>query len=258
VVVAVGNDSKKTPAAAAASSSAAAPATAATDGPCKYTASRQAGANPNLKDVGVPPDPNPTPTDNRTMSLATNRGAITIQMNGALAPCNVQSLSYLAGKGFYNNSSCHRLVTAGIYVLQCGDPSGTGSGGPTYDVKDENLDKATYTTGVVAMANSGANTNSSQFFIMFKDSTSLPKNYTQIGTVTAGMDIIQAVAAGGEDDSNGQGDGKPKLPLTFTSVTVQPPVTGSGTLVPPAGSGAATPSGSAAPAGSAPASAPAS
>ncbi len=148
-------------------------------------------------------------------------------------------------QGFYNGSSCHRLVTSGIFVLQCGDPSGTGSGGPTYTVKDESLAKANYTTGVVAMANSGANTNGSQFFIMYKDSTSLPKNYTLVGTVTAGMDIVQQVAAGGDDGANGQGDGNPKVPLKFVTVTVAPPVAGSGTLVTPSAS--ASPSGSGSP-----------
>ncbi len=160
---------------------------------------------------------------------------MTFTLDGAAAPCNVQSIAYLATKGYYDNTPCHRLVTSGIYVLQCGDPTGTGSGGPGYTAKDENLTNADYSqVGTIAMANSGADTNGSQFFIICKDSsTGLQKTYTVIGKVTAGMDIVQKVAAAGEDDSNGTGDGKPKLAITFTKVTAAPPVAGSGTFVTP-------------------------
>ena len=196
--------------------------TDASTGPCGYTPS-PADGNANIVNVGLPPDPSPTPTTTRTLAFTTNQGAITIQLDGAQAPCNVQSVGWLAQTGFYDGTSCHRLVTEGIFVLQCGDPSGTGSGGPAYKVKDENLTSADYAEGVVAMANSGANTNSSQFFIMTKDSNAgLAKSYTVIGKVTVGLDIIEKVAAAGTTDGNT--DGKPKDTLTFTKATVTPAI----------------------------------
>jgi peptidyl-prolyl cis-trans isomerase B (cyclophilin B) len=213
-----------------------------TTGPCKYTSTSQIAS----RDVGVPPDPAKTPTENRVATFTSNKGPITMTLDASIAPCTVQSIAYLIGKKYYDNTSCHRLVTTGIFVLQCGDPTGTGSGGPGYSSKDENLDQADYSVvGTVAMANSGAgsNTDGSQFFIIYKDtsqaadgSSGLPKNYTEIGHITAGMDIVQAVAAAGEIDSNPAqpGDGKPKDPLTFTTVTVKPAVVGSATMVTPA------------------------
>ncbi len=132
------------------------------------------------------------------MSITTNKGPITMTLDAAIAPCTVQSIAYLANKGYFDNTSCFRLVTSGIFVLQCGDPANAGTGGPGYQIKDENLDKADYSVvGTVAMANAGAGTDGSQFFIIYKDSSSLPKAYTVIGHITAGMDIVQAVAAGG-------------------------------------------------------------
>lgn len=240
-------------------------APAAAGGACGYTQSGTAAKN-----VGVPPDPKTTPTTNRALSITSNLGDIKIQLDGAAAPCNVQSIAYLAGKGYFDGSKCHRLVTSGIFVLQCGDPTGTGSGGPGYTTKDENLSSADYSkVGTVVMANAGANTNGSQFFIIYKDTSTLPKNYTVIGSVTAGMDIVQKVAAAGSDNSNGAGDGAPKLPITLTKVTVSPTVQGSGTALPsalpsatapaatPTGAGT-SPANTAVPSGAAPASTPAS
>jgi peptidyl-prolyl cis-trans isomerase B (cyclophilin B) len=237
VVLATGDSKKKPSASASNSASPSATSTAAkTSGPCGYT---QGGAA--TKDVGVPPDPATTPTATETINITSNQGAIAMTLDGAAAPCNVQSIAYLATKGYYDNTSCHRLVDSGIFVLQCGDPAGNGSGGPGYTTKDENLTGADYSgVGTVAMANSGANTNGSQFFIIFKDSSQgLQKAYTVIGKVTVGLDIVQKVAAAGEDASNGTGDGKPKLPITFTTVTATPAITGSGTFVTPTPSAAA-------------------
>ncbi len=243
VVIAVsGGSGKKSPSASGSSSASASAspsastAAAKTAGPCGYT---QSGTP--TKDVGVPPDPAPTPTTTRVVSVTTSQGAMTFTLDGAAAPCNVQSIAFLATQGYYDNSPCHRLVTSGIYVLQCGDPSGTGSGGPGYTVNDENLTAADYTqVGTIAMANSGANTNGSQFFIIWKDSSTLPKSYTVIGKVTAGIDVVQKVAAAGDDGSNGTGDGKPKLAITITKMTVAPPVTGTGTFVTPSPTAPAT------------------
>ncbi len=256
VIVATGNSGKKKPAASAstsptapasdstdASSTAPAGPTVETNGPCGYTKSGTA-----TKDVGIPPDPNPTPTTNRTLSINSTQGAITISLDASIAPCTVQSIAFLATQKYYDGTKCHRVTDeTGLYVLQCGDPAGDGSGGPGYESKDENLTKADYSVvGTVAMANGGPGTDGSQFFIIWKDSSSLPKSYTEIGHVTAGMDVVQKVAAAGSDNANGTGDGAPKLPITFTTVTATPPVTGTGTVITttptPTASGSTTPS----------------
>jgi peptidyl-prolyl cis-trans isomerase B (cyclophilin B) len=193
-----------------------------TTGPCKYAENASTLTAGNLFDVGLPPDPKPTPTGTYTATFTTNLGAITVALDGKAAPCNVQSIKYLISKKFYDQTSCPRSVNSGIFVVQCGDPSGTTSGGPTYTTKDENLTKASYTEGALAMANSGANTNGSQFFFITKDSNgALGKNYTVIGHVTAGLAILQKVATGGDDGSNQAGGGHPKIPLYFTTVTVK-------------------------------------
>jgi cyclophilin family peptidyl-prolyl cis-trans isomerase len=223
VVIAVTNDNGTKPAAAgssSASSSASAFVSSKTTGPCGYT-SADLAQNPNLKNTGFPPDPKPSPTKTIVADFGTNRGTIQVTFDGKAAPCNVQSLAYLIGKTFYNNTPCPRAVDQGIYVLQCGDPTGTGSGGPSYTVKDENLAAAKYTAGAMAMANGGPNTNGSQFFFITKDSSKgLAKSYTVVGHVTKGLDILQKVVAGGNDGSNQAGGGKPKLPLGFTTVKI--------------------------------------
>jgi peptidyl-prolyl cis-trans isomerase B (cyclophilin B) len=193
-----------------------------TTGPCGYTESATALKAGNLFDTGVPADPKPTPTTTRTALFNTNLGTITVQLGGQGAPCNVQSIEYLISKKFYDNSACPRSVNSGIFVVQCGDPSGTTSGGPSYTTKDENLAAAKYTEGTLAMANSGANTNGSQFFFITKDSsTSLGKNYTVIGHVTGGLNILQKVATGGDDGSNQAGGGRPNIDLIFKTVTLK-------------------------------------
>ncbi len=111
----------------------------------------------------------------------------------------MNSFVYLAAKNYFSNTTCHRLTTSGIYVLQCGDPTGTGEGGPGYKFGDENLTGAKYTAGTVAMANSGADTNGSQFFLVYRNSLSLPASYTPFGTIVSGLNIIQNVAKAGSD-----------------------------------------------------------
>lgn len=155
-----------------------------------------------------------------TLTLNTNRGPIAIAMDPK-APETVKSMTALSEKGFFNNTFCHRLTTQGIYVLQCGDPTGTGTGGPGYTVPDENLPENlpnNYPTGTVAMANSGPNTNGSQFFIVYQDTT-LPPAYTIWGKVASGLDIVDQVAAAGVQ--GGQTDGPPveKVVIETTKVT---------------------------------------
>jgi peptidyl-prolyl cis-trans isomerase B (cyclophilin B) len=130
----------------------------------------------------------------------------------------VNSFVYLAGQRYFNNTDCHRLTTSGIFVLQCGDPTGTGSGGPGYKFNDENLAGATYPAATLAMANAGPNTNGSQFFLVYKD-TSLPPSYTPFGTIVSGLGVVQKVAAAGTD--NGTGDGHPKEKVVIESVTIK-------------------------------------
>ncbi len=142
--------------------------------------------------------------------LSTSQGEITFQALTGKAPCTTFSFRFLAERHYFDGTHCHRLTTQRIFVLQCGDPTGTGSGGPGYSFNDENLAGATYPAGTVAMANAGPDTNGSQFFFVWKD-TRLSPAYTPFGTVTAGMDVLQKIAAAGEDDQNGPGDGYPSL-----------------------------------------------
>jgi peptidyl-prolyl cis-trans isomerase B (cyclophilin B) len=153
--------------------------------------------------------------------LITTQGIITVQMLTARAPCTTLSFRFLASKGYFSNTHCHRLTAQRIYVLQCGDPTGTGAGGPGYAFNDENLAGATYPAGTVAMANAGPDTNGSQFFLTWKDTTLAP-NYTPFGTVTSGMDVLRKIAAAGDDSQNGPGDGYPNRYTAFRAVKIIP------------------------------------
>ena len=181
---------------------------------CVYTPNPPAARN-----VGFPPA-KPDLKANYQATITTNRGTIVIDLLNSKAPCTVNSFVFLAVKKYFNNTICHRLTTTGIYVLQCGDPTGTGSGGPGYKFNDENLAGARYPQGVVAMANSGPNTNGSQFFLVYKYSP-LPPNYTPFGQIVSGLNVIQAVAKAGSDNSNGPGDGHPKEKVVIQSVTIK-------------------------------------
>jgi peptidyl-prolyl cis-trans isomerase B (cyclophilin B) len=151
----------------------------------------------------------------------TTQGVITVRMLTDKAPCTTFSFRFLASQGYYNQTHCHRLTVQGIFVLQCGDPTGTGSGGPGYAFNDENLAGATYPAGTVAMANAGPNTNGSQFFFTWKNTTLAP-DYTPFGTVIGGMNVLQKIAAAGDDQQNGPGDGYPNLYTQFQFVQVIP------------------------------------
>ncbi|MDO9486490.1 MAG: peptidylprolyl isomerase [Actinomycetota bacterium] len=158
-----------------------------------------------------------------TITFATNCGDIVVQTFPKLAPATVTSEVFLANEGYYDMTPCHRLTTAGIFVLQCGDPTGSGSGGPGYSVPDENLpakDSTIYPAGTVAMANAGSGTSGSQFFIVYEDST-LGPNYTVWGKVTSGLDVVQAVAAAGAAD--GSSDGTPAQTVVIQQATVSQP-----------------------------------
>jgi len=137
------------------------------------------------------------------VTMQTNKGTITLSLDPKLAPITVNNFVFLAGDHFYDGLKFHRVVPD--FVVQGGDPQGTGGGGPGYKFADEPV-LGEYTAGAVAMANSGPNTNGSQFFICtVDDRTKLAKSYNLFGYVTSGMDVVLKIA---------QGD-------TMTSVTVQ-------------------------------------
>jgi len=194
---------------ASATPSATAPATT-----CSYPAYGTAARN-----VGQPPS-KPDWRATYQATIHTNRGDVVIDLLNSKATCTVNSFVYLASKNYFSSTHCQRLTTIDPYVLQCGDPTGTGRGGPGYKFDDENLAGAKYTQGTVAMANSGPDTNGSQFFIVYKNSTLAP-GYTPFGTVVKGLGIIQNVAKAGSDNSNSHGDGHPKEKVVIESVTIK-------------------------------------
>ena len=159
------------------------------------------------------------------VEVETTCGGMLFELDGAKAPKAVSSFVFLARKGFFDDTPCHRLTTAGIYVLQCGDPTGQGTGGPGYSYGPvENAPKGDlYPAGTIAMARQGGNGNSmgSQFFLVYKDST-IPSDaaggYTIMGKVTGGLDVLEKVAAGGV--AGGQSDGAPARAVSITKTTV--------------------------------------
>lgn len=156
-----------------------------------------------------------------TATLKTSLGDITIAMAADKAPCTTNSFRHLATAKYYDLTMCHRLTTQTIFVLQCGDPSGTGQGGPGYGFGVENAPAdGKYPAGTVAMARtSDPNSNGSQFFLVYKD-TDLPdpNGYTIFGTITKGLDVVQKVADAGTTETTG--DGPPKQKLTIETVTI--------------------------------------
>jgi peptidyl-prolyl cis-trans isomerase B (cyclophilin B) len=154
------------------------------------------------------------------VDLETSIGTLELTLDAEQAPCATHSFVSLAEQGWFDDTTCHRLTTQGIYVLQCGDPSATGSGGPGYAFDDELTGEETYQAGTLAMANSGENTNGSQFFIVYKD-TRLPALYTVFGTVDdAAVQAVQDVADAGTDNAYGRGDGAPLTEVAISSATV--------------------------------------
>jgi peptidyl-prolyl cis-trans isomerase B (cyclophilin B) len=175
---------------------------------CTYTPTGQAA-----RKVQLPPS---RPTPARSLKITTNRGVITATLNDKATPCTANSFTSLAKQRYFDNTKCHRLTTVGIFVLQCGDPTGTGSGGPGYSFGDELSGRETYPAGTLAMANAGPNTNGSQFFLVYAN-TSLPPSYTVFGKIDpAGRQLVADVAKAGT--ANGTSDGAPKKPVVIKSV----------------------------------------
>ena len=193
---------------------------------CQYPKSSEAASKPN-----TPPRSGKVPTDPAKVSasMETDQGNIGLQLDNAKAPCTVNSFASLAQQGYFNGTVCHRLTTGeGLAVLQCGDPTGQGTGGPGYQFANEYptdqyqpddpklQEPVVYPRGTLAMANAGPGTNGSQFFLVYKDSQ-LPPNYTVFGTIDqTGLATLDKIAAAGTAD--GGPDGAPKTKVTVKSI----------------------------------------
>jgi peptidyl-prolyl cis-trans isomerase B (cyclophilin B) len=207
---------KPAPSASAAPSASPSAKPSLAPGQCDYGKAEKAA-----KDVGTPPAKDVKHAGAQSATLTLNTGELKLELDAAKAPCTVNSFTYLASKKYFDGTPCHRLVTSNIFVLQCGDPTGSGSGGPGYQFAEENLPAAgdkNYPEGVLAMANAGPGTNGSQFFIVYKG-TSLPANYTIFGKVTNGLDVVKKIAEVGIT-TGAPGDGKPKNPVKIDKLTV--------------------------------------
>ncbi|MFK0294210.1 peptidylprolyl isomerase [Streptomyces sp. NPDC090442] len=206
---------------------AASPSPTAAD-PC----ARPAEGSPSAKTWSKEPAMTVDASATYTAELATTCGRITFAMDAGKTPHTVNSFAFLAGQGYFDHSRCHRLVDSGIYVLQCGDPKGTGQGTPGYTLPDENLKDprikgSVYPAGTVAMANrydgqdpKTRNSGGSQFFLVYKDSQ-LPPNYTPFGRITGGMDVLKKIAAAGSHPDPATGNTAPNATVVINGASVR-------------------------------------
>jgi peptidyl-prolyl cis-trans isomerase B (cyclophilin B) len=193
---------------------------------CQYPATTEPASKPN-----TPPRTGRVPTTPATVeaTIDTNDGAIGVQLDNAKSPCTVNNFVSLAQQGYFDGTPCHRLTTSpALGVLQCGDPTGLGTGGPGYRFPNEYptnqyrlsdpalTSPVLYPRGTLAMANTGSGTNGSQFFVVYRDST-LPPTYTVFGSVDeTGLATVDQIAAAGVQ--NGTDDGRPTKDVTIGSV----------------------------------------
>ncbi|MEU5673514.1 peptidylprolyl isomerase [Micromonospora sp. NPDC047753] len=218
---------------------------------CLWTP-QDATANTNLKDVGTPATKD-LPTDGtRAMTVTTNQGApITAELNLTNSPCAAASIAHLASRSFYDNTTCHEITAEG--ALRCGDPSGTGLGGPTYSFYDEEVPTVpsaspapgqppTYPKGTVTMVSNPPGSNGSQFLIFFKDFTTADPKYPVIGRVTGGLDVVEKIGALPTVDNGTGAKVKPSTDVTIQSLTVGEPVTGAAPAPSASGTPASSPS----------------
>jgi len=157
----------------------------------------------------------------KTITLETNCGDSRITTLANKAPVTVAHMAKLARSGFFDESICHRLINRGAYVLQCGDPTATGKGGPKFVFQDENLPigaEGNYPEGTVAMWNKGPGTNGSQFFLVYSNTTLIKANYTIWGTITEGLEIVKAIAKMGV--RGGGLEGMPSQAISIERVVV--------------------------------------
>ncbi|GAA4420985.1 peptidylprolyl isomerase [Actinokineospora soli] len=189
---------------------------------CAYPKEEGAQA---AKPVDAPPTANISAKGTVAATIKLNSGEVKATLDRALAPCAVNSFVSLAKQGYFDDVPCHRLTTQGIQVLQCGDPTGSGSGGPGYTFDDEVFKEIKYGRGILAMANAGKNqagkgTNGSQFFIVYGEAE-LPPNYTVFGSIDAeSMKVVDEIAKAGTISQGNPGDGKPKNDVKITGVAV--------------------------------------
>ena len=146
---------------------------------------------PNVKQYSQPPPMTLVPTQDYKAIMNTNKGTMTIRLLALEAPLAVNNFVFLAREGYYDNAPFHRIIKD--FMIQTGDPTGTGSGGPGYTFEDEPVTRS-YARGTLAMANTGPNTNGSQFFIMHKAKFDMPKQFTIFGTVILGIKVVDAIA----------------------------------------------------------------
>nr|WP_231974549.1 peptidylprolyl isomerase [Tessaracoccus timonensis] len=180
---------------------------------CEYPSDQMEPARP----VDPPPGTNVPNQGTVNATLQLTAGEINLTLDRDKAPCTVNSFLSLAEQEYFDDTDCHRLVDQGIFILQCGDPTATGMGGPGYSFADETTDDLTYTSGVVAMANRGPDTNGSQFFLVFDDSA-LPPDYTVFATMDdAGLEVVRGIARAGAGDA---GPEKPNAEAHIKSVTL--------------------------------------
>ncbi|MEU4742833.1 peptidylprolyl isomerase [Actinosynnema sp. NPDC023658] len=191
---------------------------------CEYRPSTE----PASKEGTKAPEAGAPASGTATATIKANIGELKLTLDRALAPCAVNSFISLAKQGYYDGSTCHRIGTEGLQMLQCGDPTGTGSGGPGYAFDNETWPELTYGRGYLAMANAGTDettkkgTNGSQFFIVYGDAQLSP-DYSVFGSLDeAGLKLIDEVARAGHDGSfdPSPGGGKPNKEVKFESVTV--------------------------------------
>ncbi|GIG59055.1 peptidyl-prolyl cis-trans isomerase (rotamase) [Longispora fulva] len=197
---------------------------------------------PGVKDVGTPATTGMAKSGVAPMEITTNLGAISAELDVAKSPCAAESFRFLASKKYFDNGPCHRLSTENLFVLQCGSHNAEGTGEPGYTYASENLPqvpapdptaspsatptepKVTYAAGTIALVTKGANTNSGQFMIFYKDTPASPA-YSVVGKVTKGLDLITKAAEAGAVDASGAKvkDGKPKNDIIIQSLTVAKP-----------------------------------
>lgn len=188
---------------------------------CEYNESGEAA-----NDATVPNGDDISTEGTVTVNFTTNRGEIPMELDRALAPCTVNAITDLVDQGYYDDTICHRMTTGGLAVLQCGDPTGSGSGGPGFqfaneyptDELDDTAVQSIYPRGSIAMANAGSGTNGSQFFLNYADSTLAP-DYTYFGNVTEeGLETLDAIAETGVE--GGASDGAPAEEVRIESATL--------------------------------------
>ncbi len=206
---------------------------------------KDAAADPNIKDVGVPPASGEPRTGTEPMTIRTNLGDIVATLDLSKAPCAAASFAFLGSKDFFNTSSC-TMLSKELEVLQCGDPTSSGAGGPGYQFADEYRPSepianpsaptptpsssdgptgAYYSRGQIVLVNNGENTNGSQFYIVYGDTSTLSAAYTVIGSVTTGMDVVDTVVKAGAVGTDGKpvDQGKPKKSLIIEKLYVGAP-----------------------------------